>query len=92
MFLIIHNYGVLYGIDTLDRIISRWAPPSENTTTDYVGAVAKRLGISPKAYIDSQSEVMMKALVSSMSWIENGVKAVQDDVDEGWRLFIEVFV
>ncbi len=89
MMLIIHNYNELYGINTLSRIIARWAPPSENHTSNYIRAVARRLGVTMKSHIDTKSETMMKGLVSSMSWVENGVPAVAEDVDEGWRLFIE---
>ncbi len=87
MFLIIDNYRILYGIDTLDRIISRWAPPIENETSSYIKAVAKRLGCSTCSYIDSRDEQTMMTLVGAMSWIENGTPAKREDLEAGWELF-----
>ncbi|WP_024904460.1 hypothetical protein [Robbsia andropogonis] len=34
------------GIDTVEKVISRWAPPSENNTSAYIADVAKSLGVS----------------------------------------------
>jgi len=35
------------GFNTVEKIINRWAPPSENDTDAYVRNVAKALGVSP---------------------------------------------
>ncbi len=87
MMLIIHNYNELYGINTLDKIIARWAPATENDTANYIRVVARRLGIAQSGCVDSGDEEMMCALVSSMSWIENGVEANPEEVEAGWRLY-----
>ncbi|MFI3248131.1 MAG: structural protein P5 [Rikenellaceae bacterium] len=89
MFLVIHNYDQLYGINTLDRIIRRWAPAVENDTHAYIRAVANRLGVSSSSYIDSLNHDTMTAMVGAMSRIENGVAAVEADVEAGWALFAE---
>ncbi|MFI3259650.1 MAG: structural protein P5 [Rikenellaceae bacterium] len=91
MFIIIHNYGVLYGIDTLNRIIGRWAPPSENDTNDYISVVARRLGVGCKAHINSRDHDTMVALVGAMAWIESGSRAVNQEIEDGWELFAESF-
>ncbi len=87
MFLVIHNYNQLYGINTLDRIISRWAPACENHTVEYIKTVAKRLGRPTHCCIDSLDRETMVAMVGAMSWVENGVAPVTEEVDGGWRLF-----
>lgn len=89
MFLIIHNYDQLYGINTLDKIIERWAPPVENDTRLYIKAVAMRLGVDSRAYIDSLNAEVMQGMVSAMTRIECGVVADRDAVSRGWDLFIE---
>ncbi len=89
MFLIIHNYNELYGINTLDEIIKRWAPVSENPTADYIRAVAKRLGVGTRSYIDSRNGDVMKVLVGAMARIECGVKPNMKDIEGGWELFTE---
>ena len=35
------------GFDSVNKIINRWAPSSENNTSAYVGAVSSRLGVDP---------------------------------------------
>lgn len=48
------------GIDTVQSIISRWAPSKDgNNTKAYIDAVAKQIGVSPDAHlnIDQLSEV-----------------------------------
>ncbi len=90
MFLIVHNYGELYGIDTLDKIIHRWAPPVENDTTHYVSVVARRLGCSSRSHIDSLDRDTMVALVSAMAHIECGVAPDREVVEGGWELFSSV--
>jgi len=40
------------GINTVEGIINRWAPPTENNTSAYVANVAKRLGVDPKQPLD----------------------------------------
>lgn len=41
------------GIDTVQSIISKWAPSSENNTKAYVDAVAKQMGVSPDAHLNA---------------------------------------
>lgn len=89
MFLVIYNYRELYGIDTLDRIIRRWAPPVENDTSHYINAVARRLGRSAKAHIDPLDHDTMTTMVSAMAHIECGTTPNPEDVEQGWALFTE---
>ncbi len=89
MFLIIHNYNQLYGINTLDKIIGRWAPEEENDTNAYISVVAKRLNCSRGSHIDSLNPEIMIPMVWSMSKIENGVDPELQEIEVGWKLFIE---
>ncbi|MFR9620678.1 MAG: structural protein P5 [Rikenellaceae bacterium] len=88
MFLIIHNYNKLYGINTIEGIIGRWAPSSENDTKIYASVVAQRLQRSPDSHVDSLLRETMVAMVWSMSKVENGIAPCIDDIEEGWELFI----
>ncbi len=89
MFLVIYNYNELYGINTLDRIIARWAPNVENDTGLYIKSVAKRLGCSPRSHIDSLNRDVMVTMVGAMSRIENGERPNISDIERGWELFAE---
>ncbi len=89
MFLIIHNYKVLYNIDTLNKIIRRWAPPIENDTKTYIDVVAKRLQVSHASYIDSLNRSLMLRLVTAMVRVECGVAPETEKLERGWELFAQ---
>lgn len=48
---VLMNYQERYGICTIRGIITRWAPPIENATDEYVQHVARRCGIAPDAKV-----------------------------------------
>jgi hypothetical protein len=69
------NYGKK-GINTLEGVISRWAPPSENDTGAYISDAAKRLGIDPKQKIDLGNPLVRQAIGTAIMLHENGPSAV----------------
>lgn len=83
---LIQNYVRLYHCDTISRIITRWAPPSENNTKGYIYAVCKLTGLKEQTRIDASDKATMCALVAAMSRVENGKEAVREDVEAGWAL------
>lgn len=60
------------GINTINGLINRWAPPSENNTPAYVSDVSKRLGIAPDAQIDLSNPIVRHALTTAITLHENG--------------------
>ena len=88
-FRLLHTYHYTLGLHTLRDIINRWAPPSENNTSAYVSTVAKRAGLSDVSEIDTLKGDTMRAVVSAMSYVENGVEANEADVAAGWELFMQ---
>lgn len=46
-FRIMQTYYTRYGCRTLNKIVKRWAPPSENNTQAYIDYVCKMTGIQP---------------------------------------------
>lgn len=91
MFVLLHTYARRYGCRTVRDMISRYAPPSENDTEAYIRRVASISHIDPHGEIDTLDGGTMIAVVAAMSEVENGVKAVRDDVLRGWLLFAEEF-
>ena len=87
-FKLLHNYQKNNGCRILSDFINRWAPPSENNTSAYVSTVAKRAGLSVSE-IDTLKGDTMRAVVSAMSYVENGVEANEADVAAGWELFMQ---
>lgn len=86
MFKLLTNYARLHNCQTIRKIISRWAPPSENDTAAYIDTVSRLTGIAPDQIIDITSQDQMCSLVAAMSRVENGKDAVSTDVKLGWLL------
>lgn len=87
-FKLLYNYQHTYGCKRLEDFIKRWAPPSENNTRAYIAVVANRSGLSDVSTIDTNNGDQMRKIVSAMSYMENGIPANEDDVMEGWKLFM----
>lgn len=84
-FRILKNYINNYKCDTIRKIISRWAPATENDTLAYVMTVSSRAGISPDEPISADNREMMVRIVAAMSYVENGVEADRVEVLDGWE-------
>lgn len=88
MFLLLDNYRHRYGLTTLREMISRWAPPIENDTEGYLHFVARSAGCHPTSRVDTRRGEVMCPIVGAMSTLENGVEALDEEVERGWQLFI----
>ena len=86
MFVILRNYIRNYKLDTIRKMISRWAPPKENHTEAYVKAVSDYAGIPADDPINVNDREQMIRIVAGMSKVENGVEADMLDVIAGWNL------
>jgi hypothetical protein len=71
-FIILHRYFTIYRIDTVEGIISRWAPPSENNTGSYIRRVCQRTGFSVREKLSFNNESNMIDLVDAMIGVECG--------------------
>ena len=67
---ILRNYRNRYGLDTLEKIIARWSPPTENKTKEITERIAQRMRLSAKAPFDL--EPRLPELMSLMTLEENG--------------------
>lgn len=56
---------------TVGSIVSKWAPPSENHTSNYIKYVADKMGVSATSIISLNVETFSK-LVAAMSDVELG--------------------
>lgn len=84
----IRTYATKYHINTIEGIISRWAPPCENNTKGYIRQVALLSEMDAKTEIDPCSRARMVALASAIAQVENGVPAVRVEVEEGFNLYV----
>lgn len=88
MFVLLDTYRIRYGLRTLQQMIERYAPPSENDTTGYVNFITRRTRIADISTVDTRNEKMMVPLVTAMAAMENGSDPDAEDVRKGWELFI----
>ena len=69
------------GLDTISKIISRWAPPQDNNdTTAYIQNVSQALGVSPTTRLDVTSPDVLRALSKAIIRQENGNVPFTDEV------------
>lgn len=57
------------GFNTVEKIINRWAPPSENDTGTYVRNVARELGVDPRAPLGKSA---IPKLAAAITRVEGG--------------------
>lgn len=75
MCVILRTYITRYKLNTIRKMINRWAPDNENDTENYIHHVAAWSGINENTVIDPLSKAQMCAIVAAMSRMENGVAA-----------------
>jgi len=74
------------GWNTVEKIVSHWAPPSENDTERYIANVEKWSGIPRSMELSLSDGADYIMIVAAMSAVENGVNANILDVREGFNL------
>ena len=73
---LLSNYHAWYGMDTVNAIINKWAPPAENDTAAYVADVSQRVGVTPTETLDFATQ--LPDLVKAIIWHENGQQPYSD--------------
>lgn len=68
---LLHTYQKK-GLTTIYKIVSRWAPPSENNTKAYAAFVAKEVGVGVNDKIDVNDTETRRRLVRAIVRYENG--------------------
>ena len=86
IFKILSNYYRNYKLDTIRKMIGRWAPENENDTDAYIKAVSDYAGIPADDPININDREQMIRIVCGMSKVENGREAEMSDVIAGWNL------
>ncbi|HDD8784983.1 TPA: transglycosylase [Escherichia coli] len=66
-------------LQTVSSIISKWAPPKENNTNQYIDNVSKYLGVSPNEKIDVSNPEVMTQLVRAIATKEGGNPPVNNE-------------
>lgn len=70
----LRNQQDIHGLDTVQDIVSKYAPASDNNPTSaYVASVAKALDVDPDTKIDLHDPTVLATLQTAMIKQENGV-------------------
>lgn len=87
-FIILHRYFTIYGLDTVEKIISRWAPSSENNTKSYIRAVCQRTGFGPNEILSFYYGPDMIDLVDTMIGVECGCHIERSIIRQAYFMVI----
>ncbi len=69
---ILLTYYSKYGLDTVESILNRYAPPCENATDSYAYHVSEILGVRRRQRINILSERELKMFSKAITLHENG--------------------
>ena len=68
--ILLFNYRDLYGLNTVRKIISRYAPENENHTENYIEFICDKLGWEPDAQLDMDA-LDVADLIMYIVWYES---------------------
>lgn len=81
------SYYDRYQLDTVAKIIGRWAPPNENNTASYIMSVAQVMNVNPTLPLDIHDYATLKPLVMGIIAHENGMQPYDSQtIDKGLAL------
>ena len=86
-FCILDTYRRKYQATCVEDIITRWAPPSENATSEYIRTVCRLTGFGGKERLE---ESQLPALVCAMAFVECGAHISKETILKGYNLFKEI--
>lgn len=76
---LLKNYNRMYGLRTINSIITRFAPTSENKTAAYINSVARAMKRDPHELLDLDKPEIMLTLMQAIIRHENGVQPYTDN-------------
>lgn len=72
MYINLMSYYTNHGLNTVSKIISRWAPAFENNTSNYINIVSNIVGIGINAVITNFDKDFLFRLSKAIVRVENG--------------------
>lgn len=84
-FIILRNYINKHKCNTVRKIISRFAPSSENNTAAYIKTVCKKTGFQPDQELKPTYPDLSK-LVYAMAWVESMAAPSTNTLRFAWNL------
>lgn len=84
-FKILKNYITRHKLDTISKIVKRWAPANENDTEAYIKQVCLLADRKRGEKLEFKKEDMIP-LFKGMCFVENGLIISDKDINDGWNL------
>ena len=85
-FILLRRYINRYKLNTIEKIITRWAPSNENNTKSYIAHVAQGMQLDPNTPIRYEDKITMCRLVYEMAFVENGQRVTMTDIARGYEM------
>lgn len=90
-FIILRKYmsgynGLTQRFNTIEKMISRWAPKNENNTQAYIERVCKLTGIPARQQISFSERNKMVAIVDAMVRVECGQAVSKELIESAYDL------
>ena len=85
-FILLKRYINRYKLNTIEKIISRWAPHNENNTRSYINQVARSMNIAPDTPLLYEDKNRICALVYEMVYVENGQRIQMSEIVAAYRI------
>ena len=83
-FVLLHTYATKYGANCIRDIISKWAPPTENNTEQYIKNVCNWTGFGG---LQKLTESDWPSLVQAMGRQECGIVLDEGVIQRGFDLY-----
>lgn len=77
------TYQDKYQIDTVEKAITRWAPPNENNTTAYINDVCAKAKLKPDEKVNFHDFNDAAPIINAIAEHENGVTFNRNDLVQG---------
>lgn len=75
-------------MNTYRKIITMWAPPSENATEEYINYVCRQCNAQPSDIIDPDNRKQMVWLAREMAFVECGQYIDMQKFESAWDLLM----
>lgn len=85
-FIVLRRYIKRYRRDTVRKIVSSWAPSTENETFRYVLHVSRLMAVSPDDVLAWDDEAAMVNLVDAMCFVECGVHVSRSEIVAAYKM------
>ena len=91
---LLNTYYVKHGCDSVRKIVSRWAPETENQVAAYINTVCKLTGWNPDTHLPpmkKETKVVWFGIVLAMASVECGLnnegrQALRPDLEKAWEM------